>query len=80
MKKIVYYQCEYCGAKTRNLKKFQEHEKTCKDISITQDVATRRILALLTSYEKLGYKVSVVYHSQEQCFVTVYHPDFGKFK
>ena len=80
MKKLTYYQCEYCGAKTRNLNKLKLHEPKCRELSITQDVAKRRINALLTHYSKQGFRVSVVYHSDEQCLITVYHPDYGKIK
>lgn len=80
MKKIVYYQCDYCKGKTLNLKKFEKHESRCKELSLIQTTATARILALLHSYEKLGYKISVNYSTNGQEFVTVYHPDYGKFK
>lgn len=80
MKKITYYQCEYCKSKTRDLNKLKSHELKCRDISIVQDVAVRRIAALFHFYEKLGYRISVVHHTDEQSLITVYHPDYGKFK
>lgn len=80
MKKISLYQCEYCKCKTRNLKKLEKHELRCKELSLIQTVAKSRIFALLHNYEKQGYKISINYSTDCQSFVTVYHPDYGKFK
>ena len=62
------------------MQKLQLHEPICRDMTIIQDVAKKRILALLHSYEKLGYRISVNYSTNGQDFVTVYHPDYGKIK
>lgn len=79
MKKIVYYECEYCKCRTRNLLKFKEHEKKCKFICDNQVNAINRIRSLIMHYYNLGYTVTVVFHSPEECIINVHHKDFGKF-
>lgn len=80
MKKINLYQCDYCKCKTRNLKKMEKHEPKCKELTLIQDIAKSRILSLLHYYEKIGYRISIIHHTDEQSLISVYHPDYGKFK
>lgn len=81
MKKITYYQCDYCKCKTSNYKKFQNHEEYCKFLTFTQNNAKSRILSLIEFYEKQGYRITINYSTTGgQMFINVYHPDYGKFK